>query len=161
MRHTVIESVIGPLTLVLDEDGTLTGLYMAGHSPAPLPGRLGPQVGPQGFDAVIDQLGEYLDGRRLAFDLPTRVVGTPFQLQVWAALREVPYGATTTYGALARSIGRPTAARPVGAAVGRNPLSIVVPCHRVVGTDGTLTGYAGGLDRKTYLLAVERAAAEV
>jgi len=158
MRHTVIASVLGPLTLVLDDDGALTGVYMDGHTPAPRPERLGPQVGPEGFEAAIDQLEEYLDGRRRTFELTTREIGTPFQLEVWAALRALPYGATTTYGALARLVGRPSAARAVGAAVKRNPLSLVVPCHRVVGTDGTLTGYAGGLERKTYLLALERSA---
>ncbi|MBU4337600.1 MAG: methylated-DNA--[protein]-cysteine S-methyltransferase [Actinobacteria bacterium] len=155
MRHTVVDSVIGPLTLVLDDGGALTGVFMGGHRPAPRPERLGPRVDGEGFETVVAQLEEYLDGRRHTFDLVTRASGTPFQQEVWAALARVPYGATTTYGALARSIGRPSAARPVGAAVGRNPLSLVVPCHRVIGTDGTLTGYAGGLERKTYLLALE------
>ncbi len=103
------------------------------------------------------ELDEYFAGRRRAFDLVLAPAGTPFQLAVWEELRRIPFGGTTTYGELARRVGRPTAARAVGAAVGRNPISIIVPCHRVVGSDGALTGFAGGLDRKRALLALERA----
>jgi methylated-DNA-[protein]-cysteine S-methyltransferase len=101
------------------------------------------------------QLSEYFAGRRTRFDLPLRPQGTAFQQGVWRALLKVPFGRTSTYGALAAAIGRPTAARAVGAAVGANPLAVVVPCHRIIGADGTLTGYAGGLARKTKLLALE------
>ena len=104
---------------------------------------------------AAEQLAEYFAGRRTRFDLPLTPRGTAFQLAVWQALRGIPHGETASYGAIARAIGRPGAARAVGAAIGRNPLSVVVPCHRVVGADGTLTGYAGGLDRKARLLDLE------
>jgi methylated-DNA-[protein]-cysteine S-methyltransferase len=102
------------------------------------------------------QLAEYFDGRRHAFDVPLDPVGTPFQLSAWSQLREIPYGATRTYGEQAAAIGRPKASRAVGAANGRNPLSIFVPCHRVIGADGSLTGFAGGLETKRFLLALEQ-----
>ncbi|MCL2090346.1 MAG: methylated-DNA--[protein]-cysteine S-methyltransferase [Micrococcales bacterium] len=156
MRHTTIPSPLGPLTLVADDDGALTGLYFDGHRPAPRPDRIGAPVEPGAvFAAVTTQLDEYLAGQRQTFDLPLRTVGTPFQRSVWAALAQIGYGQTTTYGALAVALGRPAASRAVGAAVGRNPLSIVVPCHRVVGRSG-LTGYAGGLERKRHLLDLEQ-----
>ena len=106
------------------------------------------------------QLAAYFAGTRADFDLPLDLqAGTPFQQSVWDALRAIPRGRTTSYAELARRLGRPQAARAIGAAVGRNPVSIVVPCHRVLGTDGTLTGYAGGLERKTALLQLEGALA--
>lgn len=105
------------------------------------------------------QLDEYFNGRRRAFDLPLDVRGTPFQQAVWRHLLTVGYGATSSYLAHARAIGADRAVRAVGSAVGRNPLSIVVPCHRILGSDGALTGYAGGLERKRYLLALEAAGA--
>jgi len=101
------------------------------------------------------QLAEYFAGERTTFDLPLAPQGTPFQRQVWAALQEIPYGETWTYGRLARHIGLPTAFRAVGAANGQNPIPIVIPCHRVVGTNGKLTGYGGGLPRKRLLLELE------
>ncbi|MCB1960031.1 MAG: methylated-DNA--[protein]-cysteine S-methyltransferase [Rhodocyclaceae bacterium] len=101
------------------------------------------------------QIRAYLAGTRRAFDLPLSPRGTPFQQSVWAALQGLPYGVTTHYGALAASLGRPTAARAVGAAVGKNPLWLIIPCHRVIGCDGALTGYAGGLPLKRALLALE------
>lgn len=101
------------------------------------------------------QLAEYFAGRRTAFDLPLAPAGTPFQRDVWRSLREIPYGETVSYGELAGQLGRPRASRAVGAANGRNPLAVVVPCHRVIGAGGALTGYAGGLDRKRELLALE------
>lgn len=103
------------------------------------------------------QLAEYFDGRRTQFDLEVRPLGTPFQQEVWAALLEVPYGHTASYADIARSVGRPGSCRAVGAANGRNPVSIVVPCHRVIGADGSLTGYGWGVDRKAWLLDHERA----
>jgi len=105
------------------------------------------------------QLDEYFAGQRSVFDLPLDLQGgTPFQQSVWQALLSIPRGSTTSYGQLSKSIGAPSAVRAVGAAVGRNPVSIVVPCHRVVGSNGALTGYAGGLERKTALLQLERTA---
>jgi methylated-DNA-[protein]-cysteine S-methyltransferase len=106
---------------------------------------------------VRRQLDEYFDGRRTVFTVPLRLVGTPFQVAVWEALLQVPYGATTTYGDLAARLGRPTASRAVGAANGRNPVSVIVPCHRLVGADGGLTGYGWGVERKAWLLAHEQA----
>lgn len=109
--------------------------------------------------AAMDQLAAYFDGRRLAFELPLDLgTGTVFQQRVWQALLGIAAGQTTSYGALSAAIGQPAAVRALGAAVGRNPLSIVVPCHRVLGSDGSLTGYAGGLHRKTALLALEQRA---
>lgn len=106
----------------------------------------------------MTQLDEYFAGRRAAFALPLDLqAGTPFQQSVWAALQAIPHGGTTSYAQIARGLGRPQAARAIGAAVGRNPLSIVVPCHRVLGTGGSLTGYAGGLERKSALLQLEGA----
>ncbi|MCA9677318.1 MAG: methylated-DNA--[protein]-cysteine S-methyltransferase, partial [Myxococcales bacterium] len=105
---------------------------------------------------VRAQLAAYLDGARRAFDVPLAPAGTPFQLAVWDALLAIPYGATESYGALARRLGRPHAARAVGAANGQNPISIIVPCHRVIGADGSLTGYGGGLPAKRWLLAHEQ-----
>ena len=155
-------SPIGQLLLVGDPGPggglRLRGLYMDEH-------RRGPEVGagwresPAEFAAVIRQLDEYFAGRRKAFELDLAPVGTPFQLAVWEALRSIPPGTTTTYGALADRIGRHGAARAVGAAVGRNPISVIVPCHRVVGSDGSLTGFAGGIARKRALLALEGALA--
>jgi methylated-DNA-[protein]-cysteine S-methyltransferase len=114
---------------------------------------------PAAFASVVRQLDEYFAGARTAFDLPLAPRGTPFQRRVWEELARIPFGATVTYGELAARVGHPGAARAVGAAVARNPISIVVPCHRVVGADGTLTGYAGGVARKAYLLAHEVASA--
>ena len=108
------------------------------------------------LDEAVRQLGEYFAGERRDFDLPLDPVGTPFQLTVWAALRDIPYAETINYGQLAGRVGNPHASRAVGLANGRNPISIVVPCHRVIGANGSLTGYGGGLDRKRTLLELER-----
>lgn len=105
---------------------------------------------------TVDQLTEYFAGQRIVFDLPLDLVGTEFQVLAWQALGRIPFGTTRSYGEQAADIGRPTAVRAVGAANGRNPVSIVLPCHRVVGADGRLTGFAGGLDAKRFLLAHER-----
>ena len=107
-------------------------------------------------DEAAAQVRAYLDGARRAFDLPLDLRGTDFQRSVWEAVRRIPYGQTRTYGEIATAAGRPGAARAAGAAVGRNPVWLAVPCHRVVGKDGALTGYAGGLARKEFLLALER-----
>jgi methylated-DNA-[protein]-cysteine S-methyltransferase len=110
------------------------------------------------METVRDQLKEYFDGRRTEFDLPTSTHGDQFQERVWAILREIPFGETTTYGAIAERLGSKGLAQAVGQAVGHNPLSIVVACHRVVGSDGKLTGFAGGLERKQFLLELEEPA---
>jgi methylated-DNA-[protein]-cysteine S-methyltransferase len=154
--HTVVDSPVGPLTLV-DEEGTLAGLYLHEQRHLPVARAFGPRD-----DAVLgearEQLAAYFARELKEFDLPLATAGTPFQQQVWSALRAVPYGTTCTYGELAVAVGRPTAVRAVGAANGRNPICLVVPCHRVVGAGGALTGYAGGLERKSYLLALEQGA---
>ncbi|MEV5711907.1 methylated-DNA--[protein]-cysteine S-methyltransferase [Actinoallomurus sp. NPDC052274] len=152
--YTVLDSPVGPLTLVA-ADGVLTGLYMDRQRYRPEEHTFG-ERDPAPFGAAIDQLEEYFAGRRTTFDLPLAPVGTPFQRQVWAALLEIPFGETVSYGELAERIGRPTAARAVGLANGKNPIGIIVPCHRVVGSTGDLTGYGGGLHRKRHLLAFER-----
>ena len=156
--HASHATPIGSLLLVGERDDAsgvrLSGVYMEQH-------RHGPAVDPAwaedhgAFGDVARQLDEYFAGTRATFDLPLAPAGTPFQRRVWAELARVPHGTTVTYGELARRVGRPGASRAVGAAVGRNPISIVVPCHRVVGADGTLTGYAGGVGRKAFLLALE------
>jgi methylated-DNA-[protein]-cysteine S-methyltransferase len=161
-NHTLIESPIGALTLVA-EDGALTGLYFPHHWYRPDPATFGPWVEQgvergveHGFDEARAQLAEYFAGERRHFDLPLHAAGTEFQQRVWALLHRIEPGRTTTYGELAAELGDPALAREVGAAVGRNPLSIVVPCHRVLGKGGKLTGYAGGLARKRFLLDLER-----
>lgn len=158
-RHVVIDSPIGPLRLVRD-DGGLTGLYYPGHWTRPDPtafGSLVEQSDDRSFDAATAQLSEYFAGERRNFDLPLTPHGSERARQVWKLLAEIPYGRTTTYGALARSIGGGVSPRAIGGFVGHNPLSIFIPCHRVVGSTGQLTGYAGGLDRKQYLLELEKA----
>ncbi|WP_068159331.1 methylated-DNA--[protein]-cysteine S-methyltransferase [Rhodococcus phenolicus] len=148
--HTVIDSPIGDLTLVTT-DGALSGLYLTEHRHRPDPATFGPHTD-RGFEQIREELDEYFTGGRTEFTMPLTLTGTEFQRSVWAALRAIDYGTTCTYTELATAIGRPTAIRAVAAANGRNPVSIVVPCHRVIGSDGTLTGYAGGLDRKRFLL---------
>jgi methylated-DNA-[protein]-cysteine S-methyltransferase len=162
MRKTlVVSSPIGPLTLTA-EAGALTGIDFgtpAGYAGGASSGAAGdaapaPPVSPVLAEAG-QQLAAYFASERREFDLPLRPSGTPFQLTVWEALRRIPYGETVTYSELAAAIGRPAAARAVGSANHHNPLAIVVPCHRVIGADGTLTGYAGGLATKAALLALE------
>jgi methylated-DNA-[protein]-cysteine S-methyltransferase len=151
--HTIIDTPLGELTLV--GDGTaLTGVYYPGHWTKPDRTAFGPRAD-NGFEEAERQLGEYLAGERTAFALETSAAGDAFQRRVWALLAKLPYGETTTYGELARELGDPALARAVGGAVGSNPLSVIVPCHRVIGKDGKLTGYAGGLERKRFLLELE------
>ena len=152
MKHSVLGSPIGPLTVV-EHDGSLVGVYMEGHKPFPTYD-LGPLVD-DALPAASAQLTEYFDGERHAFDLPLAPVGTAFQRSVWGLIAAIPFGETRTYGELATALGRPSGARAVGTATGRNPISIVVPCHRVVGSTGRLTGYAGGVERKAFLLGLE------
>lgn len=150
-----VPSPLGALLLVGDGEG-LQGLYMTNHRPAPVLGSAVPVE--SGFEDVVHQLGEWFDGRRVQFEVAVMpVAASPFQREVWEVLREIPFGATMTYGEVATKVGRPGSARAVGHAVGRNPVSIIVPCHRVVGSGGALTGYAGGIDNKRWLLAHERA----
>lgn len=151
--HTVLDSPIGPLTLVATEGG-LCGLYMDEQRHLPDTVRFG-TPDPAPFHAVAGQLAEYFAGERTAFDVPLAAAGTPFQQRVWEALRQIPYGQTWSYGRLAAHVGNPAASRAVGLANGRNPVGIIVPCHRVIGSTGSLTGYGGGLQRKQYLLALE------
>jgi methylated-DNA-[protein]-cysteine S-methyltransferase len=156
--HTTVDSPIGGL-LLLGDGRALHGLWML-DGPAAAVARPGWRRADGPFEEARAQLADYFAGRRLAFDLPLDLAGTPFQRDVWRALLDIPYGQTTTYGELARTV-RPAggwqAARAVGAANGRNPVAVVVPCHRVVGADGTLTGYGGGLERKRFLLDLEAA----
>jgi methylated-DNA-[protein]-cysteine S-methyltransferase len=153
-RATVIDSPIGPLILSCDGD-ELTGLYVHDNRHAPTPDGHGePPCGVLADTAA--QLAAYFRGELTTFDVPLAPRGTPFQQRVWAALQEIPYGETTSYGSLAAEIGQPTASRAVGLANGRNPISIIVPCHRVVGSSGKLVGYGGGLERKQALLALEQ-----
>jgi methylated-DNA-[protein]-cysteine S-methyltransferase len=156
--HTVLATTLGALTVVR-EGVAVTGLYFPRHWPRPDRAAFGARSN-EGFGEVARQLGEFLAGDRGAFDLPLEVVrGSEFDQRVWQLVAGVPYGETTTYGELARSLGDGAEPRDVGAAVGRNPLCIIIPCHRVVGATGRLTGYAGGLARKRALLDIEHAAA--
>jgi methylated-DNA-[protein]-cysteine S-methyltransferase len=153
--YSRVPSPIGEL-LVVSNGAALTGIYMEAHR-----GKLEPQPGWREDDAQLrpagEQLRAYFAGRLRDFDLELAPEGTAFQRRVWAELRRIPFGSTISYAELARRLGRPTATRAVGAANGRNPLAIVVPCHRVIGADGTLTGYGGGLERKRWLLQHEAA----
>jgi len=165
IAHTAtVESPIGPLVLAVDGHGALLRIEFTDKaSPAEILARLEEE----GLELLADdepegptaearrQLAEYFAGRRRTFELPLAPRGTPFQLRVWEELRRIPFGATRSYGEIAQAIGRPSASRAVGAANGANPLPIVVPCHRVIGADGSLTGFGGGLPTKRHLLAHE------
>lgn len=151
--YTVIDSPLGALTLVA-EDAALVGLYMAKRKRRPDPATFGDRVD-AGFEAATEQLGEYFAGERTEFDLDLSPAGDAFQLRVWEQLKAIPYGRTRSYGELARDLGGRSLAQAIGAANAGNPILIVIPCHRVVGADGSLTGYAGGLERKRQLLGLE------
>lgn len=145
MKTRMIASPVGSLTLT-EENGKITGLHFGGiaaNDASPV------------LDAVEKQLREYFAGTRQSFDLPLAPAGTPFQRAVWDALCTIPYGETRTYAQIAAAVGNPKAYRAVGMANNRNPIAILIPCHRVVGANGSLTGYAGGLDAKRALLALE------
>ncbi|MBT2418791.1 methylated-DNA--[protein]-cysteine S-methyltransferase [Streptomyces sp. ISL-22] len=152
-QHTVVDSPYGPLTLVA-EDGLLCGLYMTGQRHRPPEEAFGIRD-ESPFAAAQDQLEAYFAGELKEFTLELRLNGTDFQRRVWDRLRRIPYGETRTYGELADDLGNPGASRAVGLANGKNPIGIIVPCHRVVGANGGLTGYGGGLDRKQRLLDFE------
>ena len=153
IRYSIHDAPGGPLLLAVDADGALIRLHFA-HDSMP--------VGDDwvhddaALAPVVAQLDEYFAGTRTEFDLPIRLRGTPFQVEVWEQLRRIPFGETISYGELARRVHRPEAARAVGSANGQNPVAIVVPCHRVIGADGSLTGFGGGLAWKERLLELER-----
>jgi methylated-DNA-[protein]-cysteine S-methyltransferase len=154
LRYATLDSPLGPVLVAGDAAGLRHISFQAGtRALDPAPGWVRDEVA---LGDALEQLAAYFAGARTAFALPLAPRGTPFQQRVWAALREIPYGETISYGTLARRIGRPTASRAVGAANGRNPLPIVVPCHRVIGSTGALTGFGGGLHLKEGLLALER-----
>ena len=154
VEHGIVATRLGDLTVVRAGE-QLTGVYFPHHWHRPDPATFGPRTS-RGLDAVARQLGEYLAGARQEFDLPLRARGTELQLRIWELIAQVPYGRTTTYGDLARRAGGGVTPQEAGAAVGANPLSILIPCHRVIGSTGKLTGYAGGLARKRELLDLER-----
>lgn len=152
--YSYIESPLGSM-FVRGDGQFVTGLFMPQHK-----GWRGPdaawQLSDAPFSAVREQLAEYFAGQRETFDVLLKPAGTPFQQRVWQELVRIPFGTTISYAQLAERVGQPTASRAVGNANGRNPISILVPCHRVIGASGKLTGYAGGLDKKEWLLAWER-----
>ena len=152
-KYTLIDSPLGPLTALRDDVG-LTGLYLpTGRHVVRISSSW--ERDDTAFDDVRLQLGEYFAGTRTAFELPLHAAGTAFQKLVWKQLCEIGYGQTASYGQTAVAVGSPDAARAVGLANGQNPISIIVPCHRVMGANGSLTGYGGGIDAKRWLLAHE------
>ena len=156
---TSFQSSIGPMTLAATDQG-LAGAWFDGQRHQPDYANWPLQPNHPVLKQAVQQLKQYLAGKRSSFDLPLDLRGgTEFQQSVWQALLTIPAGATTSYGAIGQRVGKPKAVRAVGAAVGRNPVSIIVPCHRVMGADGSLTGYAGGLDRKQTLLQLETGSA--
>jgi len=152
--YDIIESPVGPL-LATGDGESITGIYLENHKGGPAIAAEWSQD-PTKFQALRRQLAAYFAGKTTSFDLKLGLKGTEFQQSVWKLLEEIPHGRTVTYGDLAKKLGKPSASRAVGAAVGRNPVSIVVPCHRVLGSDGAITGYAGGVKRKEILLELER-----
>ena len=152
-RYRTVASPIGDLTLA-GEGGTLTHLLMSEQSHEPDRARWEP-ADPDAFADVVTQLDAYFAGTSTEFDIDLRLDGTDFQRRVWSALQTIPHGETRSYGQIAEQIGSPAASRAVGLANGRNPISIIVPCHRVIGSSGGLTGYGGGIGRKRALLELE------
>ena len=146
----VLDSPIGPLGIETDEHGRLTAIHFGA-----VEDRQSCLSAGQAGSPVLHQLSEYFAGTRRTFDVDLALRGTPFQVAVWEELCRIPYGDTITYAELARRIGKPSAVRAVGAANGANPIPVIVPCHRVIGSNGTLTGYGGGIERKQFLLALE------
>ncbi|WP_405977810.1 methylated-DNA--[protein]-cysteine S-methyltransferase [Streptomyces sp. NBC_00158] len=158
--HTVVDSPYGPLTLVAT-DGVLSGLYMTGQRHRPAEESFGERVADseEPFGEVRRQLAAYFAGELTEFTVPVRLEGTEFQRSVWEQLVRIPYGQTWSYGQLAAELGKPNASRAVGLANGKNPVGIIVPCHRVIGASGSMTGYGGGIERKVRLLEFESGAA--
>lgn len=155
MKHRLHPTSVGDYVIVVDDDGALTGIYRTGQQHLPQADAWGERDDEVAGD-VVEQLDEYLAGKRTAFDLALAPKGTDFQRAVWDRIAAIPYGQTRTYGEIAGELGSPSASRAVGAATGRNPISIVVPCHRVMGSSGALTGYAGGVETKAKLLDLEQ-----
>jgi len=158
MRHVVVDTVLGEVTIVA-EGPAVTGLYFAEHVRRPAAEALGARVSAARDELLAEaaaQLVDYLAGRRREFELPVNAVGDDFQHSVWKLVADIPYGQTTTYGRIAEQLGDRSLAQRVGQAVGANPLCVIVPCHRVLGAGGSLTGYAGGLPRKRALLELEK-----
>ncbi|MBC3766560.1 methylated-DNA--[protein]-cysteine S-methyltransferase [Neptunicella marina] len=149
MNIDFLQTPIGKLEIKASETGVHSILFVDSQPEKVSPSNL--------TDEACRQLNEYFNGKRRTFDLPLAAKGTDFQQRVWQALSTIPFGDTVSYAYIANAIGKPAAARAVGAANGKNPLSIVVPCHRIIGANGNLTGYAGGLERKAYLLNLEQA----
>lgn len=158
MKAFEIETRLGAMLLADRGDG-LGGLWFIDQRHFPPEAENWPRAKTAAIETAAAQLADYFAGRRRAFELPLANIGTPFQRKVWQRLLQIPFGQRLSYGELAANIGQPAASRAVGAAVGRNPWSIVVPCHRVVGSQGQMSGYAGGLERKRALLELEGAAA--
>ncbi len=154
MNCIEIDTPLGPM-LIADRGDGLAGLWFIGQRHFPSDAATWRRDETDALAAASAQLGEYFARRRSAFELPLAPLGTAFQRAVWRQLQAIPHGHCMSYGQIAATLGKPAAARAVGMAVGRNPWSLVVPCHRVVGSNGQLTGYAGGLDRKRWLLALE------
>ena len=151
-----IDSAVGKLKLIASDEGLVAVLW---ENDSPRRVRLSESLEHESHPTLVEterQLGEYFAGKRNNFSLRLDMRGTPFQKDVWEALRAIPYGETRSYGQLAKQLGNPRATRAVGAANGRNPLSIIVPCHRVIGSNGQLTGFAGGLNTKAHLLKLEQ-----
>jgi methylated-DNA-[protein]-cysteine S-methyltransferase len=153
MLYTTFESPLGEL-LAVGDGRRLRGLYMQEGRTA-IAVEPGWEEADESFAGLHEQLADYWAGRRTSFDLPLELAGSPFQRRVWRALQDIPYGETVSYGELARRIEVPSAARAVGVANGHNPICVIVPCHRVIGADGSLTGFGGGLERKRLLLELE------
>ncbi|MGV0736673.1 methylated-DNA--[protein]-cysteine S-methyltransferase [Mycobacterium syngnathidarum] len=153
LHYRTMDSPVGLLTLA-GRDGKLMHLRMVDQTYEP--SRQGWEVDENAFPEAVEQLSEYFAGDRTEFDLELDMMGTQFQRRVWQALQAIPYGQTCSYGEIARQIGSPSAFRAVGLANGHNPIGIIVPCHRVIGANGSLTGYGGGLDRKRALLELEK-----
>ncbi|MGV0814869.1 methylated-DNA--[protein]-cysteine S-methyltransferase [Mycolicibacterium boenickei] len=156
LQCRTVDSPVGPLTLA-GRDGRLMHLRMVDQTYEP--SRAGWDTDDTAFPDAVEQLAAYFAGERTEFDVDLDMVGTQFQRRVWAALQTIPYGETCSYGEIARQIGSPGAFRAVGLANGHNPIGIIVPCHRVIGANGSLTGYGGGLERKRALLELEKSRA--
>lgn len=156
-KHTKVSTILGELEIVTT-DGAIAGIYFPDHAKHPGPDSMGERVNVDSDELLqrtANQLREYLEGNRKTFDLPLAPQGDASSQNIWAMLTEIPYGQTTSYGQIAQMLGDRNLAQRVGQAVGRNPISIIIPCHRVVGADGSLTGYAGGIERKRALLELE------
>ncbi|HEY1883264.1 MAG TPA: methylated-DNA--[protein]-cysteine S-methyltransferase [Candidatus Cybelea sp.] len=154
--RSTLDTPVGTIALSVNDEGVLVEILLPNRKPS-APANAPPAAAARGMQIACEQLREYFRGTRRTFDVPLKPAGSPFEQQVWAKLLEVPYGVTTSYGAIAAALGLSNGARAVGRANGSNPIPIVIPCHRVIGSDGTLTGYGGGLPLKRALLELEGA----